>query len=310
MKKTFKNTIKKMSALLLSVIVILAFASCAKAYDNVAGDAGYGKGDYYTGGAPESSNTVLDENQENNRKIIKNVNESVQTDKYDDFLVALNEAVHSAGGYISSANYSGENYFNDTNLRHANLTVRIPADNLSSFTEKVDSLAVVTYYNESIKDVTTAYVDVESRIAVLEAEEAALLEILKTSTTTADALSVRTRLLDVQADLASLRAQKNSFDDKISYSTVDISVNEVRRAVEQNPSFFAEIGDTFSESLYDIGSGIRGFAVWFLGNILYILIVAAIAFGVFVLTRRILRRKNGNTKVEDGESENADEEQA
>ena len=290
MKKTFKNTIKKMSALLLSVIVILTFASCAKAYDNVAGDAGYGKGDCYTGGAPESSNTVLDENQENNRKIIKNVSESVQTDKFDDFLDSLYAAISEAGGYVSSSNYSGNSYYDDSSLRNANITIRIPSENLSEFTEKVESLAVVTSYNEYIDDVTNQYIDVTSRIAVLEAEETALLNILESATTTSDMLDIRTRLLDVQSDLASLRAQRDSIDDKVEYSTVTLRIREVRRAVAQNVGFFDEVGGNFLDSVYDIGEGLRAFAVWFLGDILYILLVGGVITGVFFLVRFLVRK--------------------
>ncbi len=299
-----KRIITTITAAFIIVIMLLAASSCSKSYDKV-GDAGYGGAENgYTGGSMDKGDGLANENLETDRKIIKNVNESVQTDKYDDFLSQLNDAVTSAGGYISSANYSGDNYFNSDNLRRANLTVRIPAENLSEFTERVDSIAVVTYYNESIVDVTTAYVDVESRIAVLEAEETALLEILKTSTTTSDALSVRTRLIDVQADLASLRAQKDSFDDRIAYSTVNINISEVRRAQEQNPGFFAEVGGTFLNSLDDIGQGLRNFAVWFLGNILYIIFVAALCFGGFVLVRLIIRKRKEKNESADGDSAN------
>ena len=293
-----KRICKTIVLSLILAVALLTAPSCARAYENAAdGDIG-GADNGYTGGAPEKGESLVDENLETNRKIIKNVNESVQTDKYDDFLSHLSEAVTNAGGYISSANYSGDNYFNEENLRRANLTVRIPADNLSVFTEKVDSIAVVTYYNESIVDVTNAYVDAESRIAVLEAEETALLDILKTSTTTSDALSVRTRLLDVQADLASLRAQKNSLDDRIAYSTVTINVSEVRRAVEQNPGFFAEVGGKFLDSLDDIGQGLRDLAVWFLGNILYLVLVAVLCVCGFVLVRVAIRkRKARNTSA-------------
>ena len=283
-----KRICKTIVLSLILAVALLTAPSCARAYENAAdGDIG-GADNGYTGGAPEKGESLVDENLETNRKIIKNVNESVQTDKYDDFLSHLSEAVTNAG----------DNYFNEENLRRANLTVRIPADNLSVFTEKVDSIAVVTYYNESIVDVTNAYVDAESRIAVLEAEETALLDILKTSTTTSDALSVRTRLLDVQADLASLRAQKNSLDDRIAYSTVTINVSEVRRAVEQNPGFFAEVGGKFLDSLDDIGQGLRDLAVWFLGNILYLVLVAVLCVCGFVLVRVAIRkRKARNTSA-------------
>lgn len=293
MKKLFKS----LAIAVTLLAMLLTASSCAKSYEN-AGDAQSPKYEnLFTGNSADKETVLLDESLDLDRKIIKNVNESVQTDQYDAFLTDLNEAVALADGYISSANYSGENYFNTDNLRHANLTVRIPAEKLSEFTEKVDSIAVVTYYNESLQDVTAAYVDVESRISVLKAEESALLEILKNVSTTADALDVRTRLLDVQADLASLNAQKEAFDDRIAYSTVYINISEVRRAKEQNPGFFTEIGNTFLDSIDDIGDGVRDFAVWFLGNILYVVIFGGVLTGAFFFVRFALRRVKSKKKV-------------
>ena len=224
---------KKITKILVPFLLsatLLTVTSCAKSYDSGGDASSPNENNSFVGGVTEKDDAISNVNFENNRKIIKNVNESVQTDRFDEFLNELNQVVSDTEGYIYSSNYSGKNYFNEDNLRHANITIRIPADNLSAFGEKVDSISVVTYYNETVQDVTAAYVDVESRIAVLEAEEAALLEMLKTSATTSDALSVRTRLLDVQADLASLRAQKNTYDDRVAFSTVYMSISEVRRA--------------------------------------------------------------------------------
>lgn len=288
-----KNTIKKTLVILLALTMILSLsflASCSKSNSYMGGDAGVpenGYGGGYATDADGKENTVLDEE---NRKIIKNVNESVQTDNFDVFLDSLNEAIAEAGGFVSSSSYNGNSYYNDSTLRTANITIRIPAENLSSFTEKVDSMSVVTYYNEYMDDVTGQYIDVTSRIAVLEAEETALLEILKTATTTSDMLDIRTRLLDVQSDLASLRAQRDSIDNRVEYSTVILYIREVRRAVAQNVGFFEEVGGNFLDSVYDIGEGIRAFAVWLLGDILYIVLVCGIIAGAFFLVRFLVRK--------------------
>lgn len=313
MKKTI---IKRTLTSLLTLVIILSLVtlvSCSKSSNYMAGDAGVAENNGYGGGYTSDVNgkvnTVLDEE---NRKIIKNVNESVQTDDFDGFLDSLNEAIGEAGGYISSSSYTGNSY-NESTLRTANITIRIPADKLLNFTEKVDSMSVVTSYNEYIDDVTNQYIDVTSRITVLEAEETALLEILKTATTTSEMLDIRTRLLDVQSDLASLRAQRESIDDRVEYSTVTLRVREVRRAVPQDVDFFDEVGGNFIDSVYDIGEGLRAFAVWLLGDILYILIVSGIIAGAFFLIRSIVRKKGiklparKNKKVEEANKESENE---
>ncbi len=309
-----KNIIRKTAVILLAIVMILSIAaitSCSKADKNMGSAPGMMENGY-GGMSPDydgKGNTVL---EGENRKIIKNVSESVQTDKFDDFLDSLYDAIAEAQGYVSSSNYSGNSYYDNSSLRNANITIRIPADKLSSFTEKVESLAVVTSYNEYIDDVTNKYIDVTSRIAVLEAEEIALLNILESAATTSEMLDIRTRLLDVQSDLASLRKQRDTIDDKVEYSTVTIYVREVRRAVSQNVGFFDEVGGNFLDSVYDIGEGLRAFAVWLLGDILYILLVGGVITGAFFLVRFLVRkygnklpsRKKNKKEPENEENEN------
>ncbi len=293
-----KKRVKFLIFAVMTMLIASSLLACAHADNAGRGDGGYTGGDGYDASADSSFDIYVTD-----RKIIKTVTESVQTDKYDDFMASLSEAVSSAGGYIASKQEHGESYYNSESLRYTYAVIRIPAEALDAFTAKVDTLAVVTSYNESIQDVTTDYVDVESRIAVLSAEESALLDMLEKATTVETALDIRKRLLEVQSDLASLRAQKESYDDRIAYSTVSLRISEVRRAAETNPGFFDEVGGNFSDSLYNIGQGFRSFGVWLLGDFLYILFaLVGIAVAAFVV--KCVYTKIRKQKIEkDGEND-------
>ncbi|MBQ7386703.1 MAG: DUF4349 domain-containing protein [Clostridia bacterium] len=297
-----KNKIKIILTALVAVTLVLVLASCSKAYDNSfspnMGGADIADKEVSTEKLPGNSlGEVLDED----RKIIKNVYESIHTDKYDDFMSRLRDAISEAGGYISSASYNGSSYYNEDALRRANLVIRVPAENLDKFTTTVDSLGIVYSYNESMSDVTAAYVDVESRISVLKAEETALLEMLSLAKNVSETLEIRTRLNQVQSDLASLEAQKKTYDSLVAYSTINMSVSEVRRAESVNPSFFEEVSGTFSDSLADIGDGLRDFAVWFLGNIIYIIIFSAFVTGGVFLIIKLARAKRAKKQAKASE---------
>jgi len=285
---------KKTLCIIIMVLMLLSLVSCGDSVLNESMDGNYS--DSYPGGAYDSDEKVeSDENSkvDENRKIIKTVDETVQTDAYDDFIASVKTAVEQCSGYIENASYSGNSYYNKNNYRNAYFVIRIPADQLDSFTSTVDSMAVVTSYSEGIKDVTLAYVDIESRINVLVAEETALLEILSKADTVNSMLSVRAQLNEVQSDLASLRAQKKALDDKISYSTVNLRVNEVRVATAtEEQGFFDEVKAEFSENLYNIGQGFRSFGVWFLGNSLYILMFAAFCVAAFFIIRKFMKEYN------------------
>ena len=302
---------KKRTKILIAIIALATMltvcVSCS-ARDMVGGAPsledyynGYDKEGGFTGGSTVGSD-VLDES----RKIVKTVNEQVQTDRYDDFMAEMNATVTELSGYVTSASYRGDSYYSRETLRYATLTLRIPADRLSEFTAYVDGAGVVTSYTESIEDVTAAYVDVESRIAVLTAEETALLEMLEMANTVSTALEIRTRLNQVQGDIASLRAQKNTYDTLVAYSTVNLNVSEVRRAESTDPTFLEEIGYNFSDSITTIGEGLRDFAVWFIGDIIYILLVTGLLTGGFFAARpairRLLQRRKKGTEPQKPES--------
>ena len=281
----------KLSLLLVTLLLLLSviFTSCGadmEAPGNMGGDA-VEKDD--VGGLPPTDDVLSAE-----RKIIKTVYETVETKEYDAFIEKLKTAVADAGGYFSTSRYAGDGYEERGN-RNAYFEIRIPADGLAAFTEAVGKMGSVSHYSESVDDVTAAYVDVESRIAVLEAEEAALLEILSKSEKVSDMLEIRKQLSEVQADLASLRAQKKTYDSLVAYSTVNLTLNEVDREVKANDTFFSEVGEQFVDSLYGIGSFFRGLGIFFLGNSPVLILLAAIGVGIFFLVRTFVRRSRRKT---------------
>lgn len=287
--------------LLLCVAILFSFVACNSdapmGGNGAATDGGYG--------APES-NDKGESLGATDRKIITTVNERVETEEYDALIKGLKTAVAEAGGYFVSSNYSG-NGVEEDDARRASFEIRIPAEKLSAFTGKVGTLGTVLNYKETANDVTLAYVDIESRIAVLEAEETALLAILKGATKTSDILDIRDSLTDTQSELASLRAQKRTYDTLIAYSTVHLTVNEVARARSEDDSFFSEIGDDFMTSLDIVGSFFRGLAVFLLGSSPILLLIAAIGVGIFFLRRFFARRKAEKENAEKLQTEKREE---
>ena len=289
---------KRMILVFILALTLVFTVSCGSpSYDGGAEAPGYsGKEDY-----SDIEDSILDNStsvgKETDRKIIKTVNETVETDDYDGFISSLREAVSIAGGYISNSSFNGGGIYNKQTNRYASFEIRVPAESLDEFNSQVDRFGAVTYYQESVSDVTLTYVDITSRISVLEAEEAALLNILSSAATTSDIITIRKSLTDVQSELASLRGQKNILDDKVAYSTIHLTLREVARVKEAEPTFIEEIGDNFAESLEDIGGGFRDFAVWLIGDSLYILLTGAALVGAFFFGRYVFRRIKA-TRVE------------
>lgn len=248
------------------------------------GDAGNGAE------APE-----VNESATSQRKLIKTVELSVETKDYDNLMVSLEKQIEELGGYIESLGaYNGSYYSGRTN-RSANITARIPANKLDGFVKRIGEEANVVDRNESVEDVTLQYVDLDSHARMLEEEQERLLELLENAETIEDIITIESRLSEVKYQLESMKSQLRTFDNKVTYSTVHIYIDEVKEltpVVEQTAG--ERIAEGFTESLRDIGEGFKEFFIGFVINLPYIVvwavIIAVFAFVGFKVVKVIDKR--------------------
>ena len=304
-----------LSVFTVLLVLSLAFSSCAsqsngsewKADSNYAAaapmetadayydyDAGGGwAGEYETEAAPAEAKTESGVgNDLASRKIIKNANVSFETTAYDEFLASLTRCVAEYGGFIESSDTWGEGLAGRRD-RSASVTARIPAARYDAFLEAAGTLGSVTYRSERMEDVTMSYVDTESHIRALETEYNTLLNILAKAETMDDVVTLQSRISELNYQMDSYKSQLRKYDDLISYCTVYINVSEVARQTPPEPktlTFGERIGVGLRENLYDIGEGFSDFAVWFVTNLPYLLIWAAVIAGIVFLVRALIRR--------------------
>lgn len=283
-KSIFRRAVLFISVLLLSVLLL---ASCGRGDNYAGGDMESSMDEGYLKEPVIGSGTVTDNAISSERKIIKTVYETVETEAYGQFITALREKVIELGGYFEASNQYGS----ELSRKRAYYVIRIPEDRLDELTEDIDNNATVLIYSDSIDDVTGAYIDVESKISVLEAEEAALLEMLKGSLSLEEMLLVRNSLTLVQSDLASLRNQKKSYDSKIAYSTVNLTVQEVIKETNPDKSFGEDLKDSFLEGTDNFAEGFRSFFLWLVGNLFSIILTLSLLVGAFFLVRFIIKKK-------------------
>ncbi len=226
------------------------------------------------------------------RKIIKNAEMTVQTKTFDTFIEELNKKISECEGYIQNSSLYGNSYSTNGN-RSAQYTVRIPAENLNAFKDGVTTLGNVTYYNESAKDVTTSYIDTESRIKALETEQATLLDLLTKSSDLSSLLKVQERLTEVNYELENYKSQLRSYDSRISYSTVEIEIREVERVttVPSKQTLWERIANDFGNNIKDIANGAGDIFVWFVSSIPYLILVAIPTVVIIVLIRRNIKKR-------------------
>ncbi len=240
--------------------------------------------------------------QDTSRKLIRNVNLDVETETFDELLASVQNKIDRLGGYIEeSFTYNGSSYYGQDS-RNASLTIRIPADRLNEFLSDVAEISNVIRRNESVTDVTLQYVDMESHKKVLLTEQERLIELLGRAETIEDIISLESRLSEVRYQIESMEAQLRTLDNQVSYSTVYLYIDEVKKLTpvkEQN--VWERISTGFINSLYDVGNGLENFAVGVLIDlpyiVLWIVIILLIVLVLRFLIRRI-RRKKGQDGTE------------
>lgn len=229
-----------------------------------------------------------------NRKIIERTEMSVQTKTYDALMSALSARLKTVGGYVESAreNASGQ--------RYANIVVRVPADKTADFQAALTENGTVTDSYTTTEDVTLSYVDIESRIAALEAEQTALLAMLEKAQEIKDLLDIQSRVTEVTAQLESYQSRLRTYDSLIAYSTVTLNIYEVERVeIVEDLTVWEEIGQTLSNNLEDIGDGFVSFFIWFVGTLPYLLLFAIpVCVVLFIIIRRCRRRRKARRQAD------------
>lgn len=215
------------------------------------------------------------------RKIIKNGDLSIQTREFDEFLTNLNRSILSVGGYVEASSINGNSY-NKNRMRSADVTARIPADQLDAFCDQVSELGNVTYKNLYTRDVTLTYVDLESHVKALRTEQQTLMDLLAKAEKVEDIILIQNRLSDVLYEIESYESTLRTFDDQIAYSSVHLSIQEVQRetAVEKETAG-QEIARRFRENLEDVKEGFARFGINFVSD-LPVIIVWVVFLGIIV----------------------------
>ena len=286
--------VRRYFALMLALVLVFVLAGCGgsssgsdKAAMEMAPEAPRENGSMIS----DSSETVTMQLPEN-RKLIRTVRMEAETDNLDPLLKNLDSKIAELGGYVEGREvYNGSTY-SQRRYRHADLTIRIPAENLDSFVAHVDGASNVVSSSENVEDVTLQYVDTESRVTALEVEQDRLLAMLEKAETMADLLEIESRLTDVRYELERVASQLKTLDNQVTYSTVYLYVTEVQEYTPvAEETLWQRITGEFSDSIEGVVEGAEDFLVWVLGNSPYLLIYGLVLTGLVVLTRKLRRKK-------------------
>lgn len=269
------------------------------AYD---ADGAYLSDDIYSVDSAEVTDDVAEDGaatpqvEDTSRKLIKNVNLSVETETFEELLATITEKTESFSGYIEeSYTYNGSNYYG-RGTRNASMTIRIPAQQLDAFLSSVSEVSNVISRNDSVSDVTLQYVDMESHKKALTAEQDRLLELLEQAESVEDIITIESRLSDVRYQIESMESQLRTLQNQVSYSTVYLDIQEVEKLTPVEEQTRGEmIREGFVDSLYGVGNGLLDFGTAVIIDLPYLVVWAAVILLV-ILIIRLFRKRRKNKK--------------
>lgn len=287
---------KKLLALALSFALLFTLAACGGASkDSVAMEDAYEAPQAMENGSLTTDSASGTAALPADRKLIRTVSMDAETEELDTLLTALDEKIADLGGYVENRNvYNGSSY-SSRRYRYADLTIRIPAENLDGFVAHVGGVANVVSSNEEIDDVTLTYVDTEARVAALETEQERLLALMEQAETLSDLLEIESRLTEVNYQLESWASQLKSLENQVSFATVHLYISEVQEYTPvAEKTTWQRITEGFVDSLEGIADGAVEIVVWLLANSPYIVLFGGIVAAVAVLLKK---RKKKVTKA-------------
>jgi len=315
---------KKLLALALSLLMLLSLCACgasaakdsatelytmeapaaapAEAYNDYEYEYAAEESDYGGFAADKagliSGNDSTDTPKENPEKIIYSADASLETVDFETTVGALNALVEEYGGYIQSGTVNGANYYGISRgyscLRSANYTIRVPSQSFGTLMSQLPTLGNVPYSYTYQENVTSQYYDVKAHMEAYQAQEQTLLDLMAKAESIDDIIAVESRLSEVRYQIEALQASLNNWDRQVSYSTVNITVQEVE---DYTPTETVSV--TYREKLLRaMRRGIDSIGEFFSDLLLFlvealpaIIIIAAAVFAVIKIIKTVKKKK-------------------
>ena len=295
---------KKFLAIGMSMILMISCIACGGSVSKseASYDAYAGGGNNYSMAYEEAGDVTTAETNakmegsaptvQDGRKLIKEVDMSIETKHFDDFIEVLEAEILDIGGYLENSNIGGVSYNSSGSNRSAWFTARIPVDQMETFVTKIGENGNVTNISRNVRDITLEYVDVEGRIETLKAELTRLNELLGQASSLEDILAIEAQISDVRYELESYQSQMNTYNNLIDYSTVYINVWEVAViSASHNESVWDQIRSGFEDSMYGVVRMLKDIFVTVITSIPYIVVFGGLLFVIIKLIRRRRKKK-------------------
>lgn len=255
------------------------------AYDEESNGMGFSSGAADTGGIE--------------RIVLKDANLTIKVNNPAEVISTISFMAERMGGWVVSSNtYQSYYYDADRELTQGYVQIRIPAAGLTSAMDEIKGLTEDPKYDvssESVsgQDVTSQYMDLDSRLRNLEDAAEQLRVFMEEAEDTESVLAVYTQLKSVNEEIEIIKGQLKYYDEAAAMSSVYIEVLPKYAVTEieiggWNPQGVAKEA---IQKLVDAFQFIVDALIWIVLFVLPVLALLAIPVVVLIIILRFVFKK-------------------
>lgn len=164
------------------------------------------------------------------RVVLKSAEITISVAKPNDSMKAISDMAARLGGFVvSSYTWKEEDYSSGRSYDKATITIRVPAEKLDSTLADIRAMSAngtegVISESQSGQDVTSDFVDSESRLRNLKAAEAQLMELMDNTTDLSGTMEVFRELTNIRGQIEVLQGHINYLKESANLSSIAITL--------------------------------------------------------------------------------------
>ncbi len=252
--------------------------------------------------APEAASQVAKNAQPVERIIIQNGNITIVVVDPAQSMETIKQMAKEMGGFVVSANLYKETLSSGAEAPRASITIRVPAERIDEALRRIRSESSQEPINETIssQDVTSEYVDLQSRLRNLEAAEAELQKIMESAKRTEDVLAVYNQLVQIREQIETVKGQIQYYEQSAALSAISVELvaDEAIQPLQIGGWQPQGVAKSAVEALIKTMQFLVNFLIWVVIYLLPVLLVLFIIFGLPpLLLIRYLRRRSARKKA-------------
>ncbi len=215
-----------------------------------------------------------------NQKLIRNASLSLEVKSVVDALRDARKVANNHSAMLSDSRIEGD----DDGTRRGVITIRVPSERFDAAIDDFKGIGEVKGQSTEVKDVTKAYLDLETRLQVKRETEQRLRELLRSGTgKVTDVLKVERELERVVTEIERMEGERRYYDQQIALSTIVLNLFEAKARPGPISAAFSSSLQVLSLSFSALIYVVIVLVPWLLAAVLVWVIVA--------LVRRFVRAR-------------------